>query len=284
MDATVANRPREALNLLRTYDLERRPWMDPWFVLARAHHMLGDHRRELSVARRAQEQFPDNMFVRSLEISALLALDRVGEASNRIDDALNLPPVRGWGFSAKSLLQAAALEGRAHGHRELASQLLDRALTWLADRPGEETLNRSHRYDVAATDYLAEHWQEATLRFRALAEESPGDTDVEGHLGVLAARRGDTEEAERVSEWLRDLDAPYLFGRHTYWRARIAAQLGELGDAVRLLRAALAEGLRFSGEHGNIYVNAPYLALHAEMDLEPLRDYEPFQELMRPKG
>ena len=63
---------------------------------------------------------------------------------------------------------------------------------------------------------------------------------------------------------------PYIWGNHTYWGARIASLLGEKERAVMMLREALSQG-RW------------YTQLHADMDLEPLRDYPPFQELVKPK-
>ena len=96
--------------------------------------------------------------------------------------------------------------------------------------------------------------------------------EVHGQLGTLAARQGNWAEAERISAMLEALQRPYLFGEHTYWRARIAALLGEPDRAVALLRAAYAQGFKW------------WLSLHSEPDLESLRDYPPFRELLRPKG
>jgi hypothetical protein len=50
--------------------------------------------------------------------------------------------------------------------------------------------------------------------------------------------------------------------------------LGDREEAMTLLRQAIDEGL---------YLGFG-LAPHADIDLEPLREYPPFQALMRPKG
>ena len=64
---------------------------------------------------------------------------------------------------------------------------------------------------------------------------------------------------------------PYLYGRHTMWRARIHALLGERDVALGMIREALRQGY-------------PHVhALHTDVAFEPLRDYPPFQELLRPK-
>ena len=78
----------------------------------------------------------------------------------------------------------------------------------------------------------------------------------------MKCRRGDKEEALRISKELKDIERPYLFGEHTYWRACIAL----------LLRESFAQGKEYG------------VFLHRDMDLEPLRNYKPFQELLRPKG
>jgi hypothetical protein len=56
------------------------------------------------------------------------------------------------------------------------------------------------------------------------------------------------------------------------WRARIASLLGDEAAAVALLREALAQGREYGP------------GLHAELDFQPLWDFPPYQELMRPKG
>jgi hypothetical protein len=97
-----------------------------------------------------------------------------------------------------------------------------------------------------------------------------GDIDALGSLGVAAARRGDRAAAETYLARLTSIARPYLFGRNTYQRARIAAQLGEKPAAVELLRAAFTQG-------------KPYdLTLHTDRALESLRGYEAFDHLLAP--
>ena len=57
----------------------------------------------------------------------------------------------------------------------------------------------------------------------------------------------------------------------------IAALLGEKELAVRLLQEALSQGVLYQLQLGLYYI-------HPNMDLEPLYDYPPFQELIKPKG
>jgi hypothetical protein len=103
-------------------------------------------------------------------------------------------------------------------------------------------------------------------------EERPDIRDVVGFLGVLAARRGDREEALRRAERVAQIGSPYEHGRGVYWQACIAAQLGDHERGISLLLEAYSQG------------RAMDVGLHSDMDLEPLHDDPRYQELVRPKG
>ena len=92
-----------------------------------------------------------------------------------------------------------------------------------------------------------------------------------GTQGLIAARTGNREDAERFSNKLKTMDHPYSFGQPLVWQARIASILGEKELAVNLLKEAVSKGYS--------YVN-----LYFDFDLEPLYEYPLFQELIKPKG
>ena len=94
-------------------------------------------------------------------------------------------------------------------------------------------------------------------------------------LGALAAQRGDRAEAARIDRLLVTLERPLGRGQATYWRACIAALLGERDAAVDLLARAL--------EAGYVY-QVRYLNAHVEPSFAALRGYPRFQKLLRPKG
>ena len=75
-----------------------------------------------------------------------------------------------------------------------------------------------------------------------------------------------------MDDRLAAIAEPYVFGGPTLWRALIAASLGERERAVNLLRDAFGRGADYG------------IWLHRDPDLASLRDYPPFQELLRPKG
>jgi tetratricopeptide (TPR) repeat protein len=166
----------------------------------------------------------------------------------------------------------AAQELRAHGYKEESLKMAGEAVEWYKGRPAEEAAKQESRSSLAYTLCLAERWEEARAIFEALLAEKPDKIEYKGYLGTIAARLGDRGTALRISDELKALIKPYLFGEHTYWRACIASLFGEKAQAVSLLRESFAQG----GSYG--------VDLHRDIDLEPLRDYPPFQELIKPKG
>ena len=168
-------------------------------------------------------------------------------------------------------MRVAAQELRAHGYRQASLQVIERAVKWFESRTKKESKKREHRSNLAQVLYEAERWEEAQEIYEALHKKYPDRTASLGRLGGIAVRRGDKEKALNISSLLEDIDRPYIFGLHTFWRARIASLLGERENAVKLLREALAQG-------------RSYTQLHPVIDFEPLQDYPPFKELIKPKG
>jgi DNA-binding SARP family transcriptional activator/tetratricopeptide (TPR) repeat protein/TolB-like protein len=267
------NRPREALRVLAELGPERgelRGWQPYWRELAFAHHMLGDHERELREARRARQLYPDQPAMLLLEVRALAALGRLRELNACIEERLVSPSTGA--PSAGELMVAAAAELRAHGHHAGVSGVLARAVEWYESRPPEERARPGIRMELARAHYLAERWADAEALIAALAAEFPHAVEVQGYVGLLAARRGDRAEVARVDHWLETLERPYLAGAETLMRARIAAVSGESERAVALLRESLSQGRTY----GPFY--------HTDPDLALLRGDPAFRALMRPKG
>jgi serine/threonine protein kinase/tetratricopeptide (TPR) repeat protein len=273
------NRPRYAIQQMRritdsvlfTGNPEMASW--PLRSIVWSHHNLGEFEEELEAARRGRQQFPTARTFVVSELRALAALGRLEEVDRLVEEALAAQPPRA---IPGEILLTVALELRAHGHREASLRMVGRAIEMvkalLADQPGKTVARQA----LAERLYTAERWDEAQAVTAELAKEKADDIWVMGMLGTLAARRGDPMTALSIAERLKRLDQPYLFGEHTYWRACIAAQLGEKDDAVPLLRQSVAEGLpTWMGLN---------LALHTDIDLEPLLGYPPYEELLKPKG
>ena len=178
-------------------------------------------------------------------------------------------------FTPADMMLNAAIEMRAHGRVSEAAELLARARKWLAARPTDEVRGRRRLRRTAADLLFASgQFDSAQVRYAQLAAEDTFPFDVRelGRVGSSAALRGDTVIAKRAFDELGRVDRPYSFGEPSYWRAAIAATLGQKETAVRLLGEALSRGARKMPE------------LHRLEEFESLRGYPPFEAILRPKG
>ena len=271
--AVFSNRPEEAATTFGSFP--KQPWGNhplgaAWIVrYCDSLHMLGRYEDELEEARRGREQFAEDAGVRYSEVSALAALDRLDEMG-RVLQEIEAAQIRD--ATPADAMLFAARELRAHGHREESLRLAERAVAWYRGRPPQESTPESRQRGLADALFWAEQWNDSRVLFERLASGGSPQVDDTGMLGVTAARAGDRATALRVAGELERLDRKWLFGVHTYYRAGIAANLGEKEKAVELLREAFAQGQAYGTD------------LHSSLTLEPLWDYPPFQELLRPKG
>lgn len=284
-EARRLNRLQEAREVLFGLDPEAgemKGWLFYWVELTVAHHLLGQHQRELELANRARRRHPDDPLAALLEIRALAALGRQEDVARLCDEAVAMPgsarPLPG------ALLREAALELRAHGSPDAAQALVDRAVDWYRERSEPSAPPRSRR-DLARTLYHAGRLEEARTIFEELAEASDdivqpvgyhhGQLQAhldQGYLAVIAQIEGDEETAARWCAWLEALDRPFLYGAQWFWLAAVSALRGEKNEATRLLGRAFADGLPRE------------IFLHTDPHLARLRGHPPFEALMRPRG
>ncbi|MDH5466061.1 MAG: protein kinase [Candidatus Aminicenantes bacterium] len=236
-------------------------------VLAEAFHMRGEYLKELEEVTKGQDYFRDNPSFRLGRVRALAALGRIQEVLKGIDDiAATAPQTELPG----PIMLVAAQELRAHGYLNEAKEIAGRAVAWYQGRTPEQEASEKQRSDLALALYVNEQWKNAQKMFQDLKGEFPENIEYKGFLGRLAARLGDRKAALKISEELSGVDRPFLFGFHTYSRACIASLLGEQEQAVELLREAFSQG-------------RPYgVYLHRDLDLEPLREFPQFQQLLWP--
>jgi tetratricopeptide (TPR) repeat protein/TolB-like protein len=269
-------RPRQGLEALRLVDPWKvglngfllRVYMD-WMAIT--YHMLGDYHRQLEAARATRRAGTDSPHLSMDEAAALAALGRVEEAERM---ALGfLPPhhTSDDPWPAPMATECIALELRAHGHPEAARRVLDRVVAWY----GTTGVNDATREDWPCSRphfsvfYYAGRWDQARAGYEHLLAGDTASVKAHAALGALAVRRGDRAEADRMDAWLAGRTKD---GNASYARARLAALRGDRARAVALLRQAFERGLG-----GRMY-------LHLDPDFESLRDYPPYQELVRPKG
>ena len=228
-----------------------------------ALHLLGKYQLELAEADRCGKLYPGPMTFLFLLARAQIALGRLDEAEKAVQEPSG-------GF-----MSWCAQELRAHGHSGASIKMAGGAYEWFRERRSK------NRGAAAVCLYQAERWEEARAIVEALANEEPDNIDFQGLLGSLSARRGDRTEAMRISEQLRRMDRPYLFGENTYARACISAQLGQKEQAVDLLKEAISQG--FYDVVPGLVQQCWTMAFHTDMDLEPLHGYPPYEELIKPK-
>jgi serine/threonine protein kinase len=270
-----ANRPREALSELDDIIRQGMPesaasWYAVWGMRTELYHILGRHEEELQAAQEGRGRLGGTLPSLEYEGRALAALGRVDDLRALAEDILAKGP--GQGRTAGDVLLSIAEQLRAHGHGAEAAELADRALAWYRAQPQAMNGGTWRRDLLVSLLYLRERWTEAAAQWDSIPVDSVDVVQRLGLSGVLAAHLGLADSARAVGGALARLDLPELNGRHTLWRARIAAVLGEKDSAVTLLRQAFAEGLVYG------------IWLHADMYLESLRDYRPFRELIRPRG
>jgi tetratricopeptide (TPR) repeat protein/TolB-like protein len=269
MYALQLNRPRETVELLRGEpegSAYRARWVHFHGVVADAWYVLGKHRQGLKAAHEGRSFFPGHPNPIVEEARALAALGRTAQAEARVDELLMLPSA---GDMASSIIRIGDALA-AHGHGEAAGRVYARALHWLEEREfsADPGLRQSYAAALRRTGRLAE----AASHTEALHAANPSDRTAHAVVGIVAAQRGDRALAERIEAELARREDPYDHGGNTYNRARIRARLGDLDRAVELLRQAHAEG-------------QPIAAwIRMDPDLEPLRAYPAFRELVRPRG
>ena len=237
--------------------------------LAEAHHMLRGYKQELKEVRKGQKYYPDRLWLRAYEARALAALGKIDDVRKVISECLDV--VSSAGTPGDVMLEAARTL-RAHGHREASLDIANQAVEWYRNTLQLQEATEEKRFDLATALYTAERWDEAQAIFEDLVKNNPDNIEYLGRIGLLAARKGGRDKARRVSEALASIDRPYVFGKHTYMCARIASLLGDKEQAMVFLQNAFAQGLVYGAY------------LYNEMDLESLRTYKPFQELLEPKG
>ena len=164
-------------------------------------------------------------------------------------------------------MASVARELRAHGYEGAATEMMHRAIEWYEGRSPEQQRGLGER-TLAALVLGVGRLDEAQVLLQGLLEDDRPQfrAGYLAKLGVVAARQGDQEEAYRISRLLEE--EGQVPSDVAYGRAQIAVALGERERAMELLRQ-VGSGLG---------------GLHADPLLEPLWDYPPFKELLRPKG
>jgi len=265
-EALFMNRPRESLRLLHGIDFFQgwwRNWTEYFEILGGAHHVLGNHRAELTAALDGRARFPGSLEVIRAELRARAALGESERVSALVDEALTLPSMLS---SPAHVAWVAAQELDVHGAEGDAACVRRTALEWLEGLVEPSPVEKQLRVRLLLE---AGDLDKAACTLAALG--SPADLDSLELAGLTAANRGETEAARQVLATLEGLQSPYLSGRHLLAATGIRAVLDAPEVAMATLRRALAAGLPFGVE------------LHALPALRPLARRADFAALLRPR-
>ena len=266
------NRPREAISAFLTLDPDRgamRGWLPYLALLSAAYLNAGDYANALAVARRARVEFGETPTRLAREAYAATGLGRIDEVEALVDAIFALPEQ---GLDQARSVRNIAVYLHRNGHVDAAQRTLDRSLQWYEARHPSSRATAEWIYpNYAPALYVAGRCDDAVDAIRPLVNGSPENVTYRGFLGMAAACSGDIEEAQGMSQWLADLDRPYLRGTNTFWRSAIAAELDDAENAVFLVRQAQQEGLRrwATGD-------ARWVAF------ESIYEHPEFQEFIRP--
>ncbi|CAN5336199.1 hypothetical protein BH09GEM1_BH09GEM1_27150 [soil metagenome] len=271
--AITVNRPHEADSLLAAHDpavgFLRGSGGYGWVTRLNALQMLGRHKEELELARRARIQYPDSPYILEAEFEALADMGQTDEIRSRLGELLTIKGDQFLEGPPEALNSVAAIL-REQGHVAESVEVARRSEAWIREHADSTRTLRGFLIDAL---YLQNRFAEV----RTLCEEdlarTPNAKFSHYCVGATAARLHDRATAEREISALERLATPGEYGARTTkeLRARIWTLLGNKERAMSLLLDAYATGAVFPiPEH--------------EMDYESLRDYPPFKEFLRPKG
>jgi tetratricopeptide (TPR) repeat protein len=254
INAIELGRPREGLQILQRLDARHIPMSEQqasvyWGFVDYAEHDLAMIQQESNGGR-----IPKGSALVPLADSA--AVRREVEERIRQADPDELAGA-----------QCDILELRAHGSVTAASALLVRLAVARGPTAAADVSVMPCFWNLYSTHYYAGRLEEARVAYEKVVTEDTTDVKAHAALAAIAVRLGDSTTLERQRRWLSASDHELAF----LGLARVAVLEGRRAEAVALVHQALDRGLE---RH----------FLHLDPDLEPLRDYPPFRELMRFRG
>jgi tetratricopeptide (TPR) repeat protein len=256
----------EALRAVESLPAEQGPmrgFLPYWDIFGAILHAKGDYDREYLVGTKARQLYPQRLMAFSPVARALAVRGRLEDLASVVREAGTLPadPI-GWDYGDLILEVAEELEG--HGYGGEAQRYLELARTWLEARAGPRSRDR-----LVATLSALGRQEDAFALLQTLRRAEPASVGYLGLTGLLYARAGLRDRARAVADTLATSPLQYQFGVPFVYRAQIAAALGDREGAVARLREAFTHGAAYE------------LWLHRDHDLQALRDYPPYQLLLK---
>jgi tetratricopeptide (TPR) repeat protein len=266
------NRPREAVELLRSMNPERK-WLREssgyWERQYRALMMLEEHEEALEVVVNARRFLarPGGIWLR-WHADVLAAMGQAEDLRTVLDEIEATYPEATMAF-------VEPLEVlHAYGYDDVLRENAARVLEYFEARPESETTRASHRHSYGRALYLAGRLDEAQRVYDQLLEEHPGNAMQRRTRALFSAVRGDTVQARADLEWFEarevgEWDEPVALRQ----RAQILGALGDHEGAMELIRQSYQHPRRRFDHMDRLSLN-----------MDPLRDHQPFKDFMKPRG
>jgi hypothetical protein len=279
VNSTRLYRYNEAVQLWRRLDPRHglmRAWPYYHRRLSWALHHLRKYRQELRVARQAQKQYPHDWEMTFIKVRALIALGKIDRALNFMDHATS----RLDDDDIRRVRLHAAHECVAHGYSEVGRSLFQAYCSEIEQKmrvleqngPWAELFH--WKLVLAWRLFDLEKYAESNSIACELSLQDTMNLNLKFLRGLLAAQRGDTVEARRISESIAAAMPDSLYRQHFYSynlnRAWIAAWLGEKEEAMHLLVSCE-------------YWPWPFLSCRYVYQ-KPMWNYPPYEAFIAPKG
>jgi tetratricopeptide (TPR) repeat protein len=239
-----------------------------WFEtqLIRSYQELGRFEEQLALARRLRRENPGETRMYGYEANALAALGRLDEVTDLIGECERVP---GGQCDSALVLSDVSWNLAAHGHRDAARSYALRSVEMYRTRTqtGTTGFSMAFLYALRAAELWDEYGRYARQSLELEEEGSDNHAYLRGAIGMAAAHLGNRPEAEAIMERL-DTEEKFVYAGY------VAAHLGELDRALEYFKRTVASQPEFGWDQ----------FLSWDLDLEPLWDYPPFQEMVRPEG
>jgi tetratricopeptide (TPR) repeat protein len=239
-----------------------------WFEtqLIRSYQELGRFEEQLALARRLRRENPGETRMYGYEANALAALGRLDEIAETVAACERVP---GGQCDAAVVLSEVSWSLAAHGHRDAARSYAFRSVEMYRTRTRTDDTGFSYMflYALRAAELWDEYGQHARLGVERFEEGTPDHDYALCAVGMAAAHLGDRAGAEGIMARF-DAEEKYVYAGY------VAAHLGELDRALEYFKRTVASQPEMGWDH----------FLSWDLDLEPLWDYPPFQEMVRPDG
>jgi tetratricopeptide (TPR) repeat protein len=236
-----------------------------------ALHELGRYQEQLQLAHDLTRRFPGGFQVeaRTHEAMALAALREIDSLRRRLAEWEATPEPAGQEWAGTRAV-IAGMELMAHGEEQEGRDVLAAALPLYGRMRETNGYSREAEINILEWTDQLEEAQHLALAALPRVRSRRDSVNLLAALGRIAARQGNRAEARRYDQLLAASPegAPVA-------RATVAARLGDLEGAVRLLEEARAAGVDQS---------ATSWYVHRIPDFAPLRDYPPFKRFLRPRG